>query len=139
MNNKMYPKDFAKEFVFRSSRSSGSGGQHVNKVETRMELLFDLANSELLTAEEKTLLSERWNNRLSKTGVLRLVCQKSRSQYKNKQKVIVKFYELLKKGLQPKNSRKAPRHNALAKAKRLAAKKQRSALKSARKKVELPF
>ncbi len=134
----MYPKDFTKEFLFRSSRSSGSGGQHVNKVETRMELLFDLANSDLLTEEEKTLLTERWAHRLSKAGVLRLVCQKSRSQYKNKQKVIAKFYELLEKGLLLKKTRKAPRTNALAKAKRLAAKKQRSALKSARKKVELP-
>jgi len=134
----MYPKDFTKEFLFRSSRSSGSGGQHVNKVETRMELLFDLANSALLTEEEKALLAERWNRRLNKSGVLRLVCQKSRSQYKNKQKVIAKFYALLEEGLIPKKTRKAPRTNALAKAKRLAAKKQRSSIKAMRKKVDLP-
>lgn len=125
------------EFSFRSSRSSGSGGQHVNKVETRVELLFDLANSQILTEEEKDLLAKRWRNRLSKEGILRLVSQKSRSQYRNKQKAVEHFFVLLEEGLKVKKSRKPHKVSKAAKNKRLAAKRQNAEKKAARQKVRL--
>lgn len=133
----MEKQDFYKEFIFRSSRSSGSGGQHVNKVETRIELLFDLPNSMLLSAQEKALLHERWSNRLSKEGILRIVCQKTRSQLKNREIVVQKFFQILKKGLEIPKIRKKRKMSLAAKNKRLATKKQHSEKKALRKKVIL--
>lgn len=127
------------ELVFRSSRSSGSGGQHVNKVETRVELIFDLANTQAFSEEEKALLEKSWRKRLSKEGVLRLASQKSRSQYRNKQNTVEKLYALIKEGLQVKKSRKPRKVSATAKHKRLKAKKQHSEKKAARQKVRLDF
>ncbi len=130
----MEARDFTTEFKFRHSRSSGSGGQHVNKVETRVELLFDLMASKLLTDREKALLQKRWSNRLTKEGLLRLVNQESRSQLRNKQQAMIQFYELLKEGLKKVKKRKAPKPNPLAKAKRLAAKRLHSEKKANRRK-----
>ncbi len=133
----MDQRDFRTEFSFRSSRSSGSGGQHVNKVESRVELLFQVADSDLLTEDEKTLLLQRWSNRLNKEGFLRLVNQSSRSQLRNKQNAIALFYELLEKGLHQPKKRKKARPNPLAKAKRLLAKRLQSEKKLGRKKIFL--
>lgn len=78
-------------------RSSGAGGQHVNKVSSKIELSFDLFNSNGLSEYEKTLLQRKL--KLSKEGLLQLQCSESRSQHKNKDLVIKRFLSLLKKSL----------------------------------------
>lgn len=87
------------ELEFKAVRSSGAGGQNVNKVASKVELTFDLENSAGLTQDEKTLLGKTIANRLTKEGVLLLQCEESRSQHKNKELVIQRFFEVLKEGL----------------------------------------
>lgn len=87
------------ELEFKAVRSSGAGGQNVNKVASKVELTFDLENSAGLTQDEKTLLGKTIANRLTKEGVLFLQCEESRSQHKNKELVIQRFFEVLKEGL----------------------------------------
>jgi len=85
------------ECTFKAVRSSGAGGQHVNKVSSKIELSFHLLSSEGLSEYEKTLLQRKL--KLSKEGFLLLQCSESRSQHKNKDLVIKRFLSLLKKGL----------------------------------------
>jgi len=85
------------ECTFKAVRSSGAGGQHVNKVSSKIELSFHLLSSEGFSEYEKTLLQRKL--KLSKEGFLLLQCSESRSQHKNKDLVIKRFLSLLKKGL----------------------------------------
>ncbi|NQY28159.1 MAG: aminoacyl-tRNA hydrolase [Flavobacteriaceae bacterium] len=85
------------ECTFKAVRSSGAGGQHVNKVSSKIELSFDLLNSKGFSEYEKTLLQRKL--KLSKEGCLLLQCSESRSQHKNKALVIKRFLSLLKKSL----------------------------------------
>ncbi len=128
--------DLHKELKFRTSRSSGSGGQHVNKVETRVELLFDVNASQELDVEQKTRIWAKLENRINKEGMLIISSQDSRSQLKNKNMTIQKFDEFIKKALskEKKKKRKAKPFVADQK-KRLNAKKKRSEKKALRKKV----
>ncbi|TXE08995.1 aminoacyl-tRNA hydrolase [Gelidibacter salicanalis] len=87
------------ELDFKAVRSSGAGGQNVNKVASKVELTFDLENSAGLTEDEKTLLVKTIANRLTKENILLLQCEESRSQHKNKELVIQRFFEVLKEGL----------------------------------------
>jgi ribosome-associated protein len=98
-------RDFSREFVFSASRSSGPGGQHVNKVSTRMELRFDVAASNLLSEEEKQLVFEKLASRITTAGELIIVSQSERSQLQNKDKVLEKFYALLIRALTPVKKR----------------------------------
>ena len=123
-----------KELTFRTSRSSGSGGQHVNKVETRVELLFDMGASLALTDEEKALLATRLANRINKNGMLIVDAQLYRSQERNKQAAIAKFEKLVEEALRPPKPRKYKPVKANRK-KRLEAKRQQSQKKALRKKV----
>lgn len=93
------------ELSFTTSRSGGSGGQHVNKVETKVTLYFDLVNSKALSEKERQLLLKNLANKINKQGVLILSSDKSRSQLANKEKVITKFKLLLKKATQKKKKR----------------------------------
>lgn len=95
----MKARDFSPEFQIKATRSSGKGGQNVNKVSTKIELIFNLNDSTLLSESEKTWLTEKWKHRLSQEGTIRIVCQDDRSQLKNKEAAIKKFYDLLKKSL----------------------------------------
>lgn len=107
INGLKYRADqITKELHFETSRSSGKGGQHVNKTETRVTLIFDLSNSTLFTQTEKERLSNYLKNRLS-NGVLRLSCQESRSQSRNKEIVIDRLFELLSNGLKVRKRRRA--------------------------------
>ncbi|MFV0566367.1 MAG: alternative ribosome rescue aminoacyl-tRNA hydrolase ArfB [Flavobacteriaceae bacterium] len=87
------------ELSFKAIRSSGAGGQHVNKVASKVELAFNLTASEVLDVEQKTLLSEKLQSKLTKNGMLILQCGDSRSQHKNKALVINRFFELLERKL----------------------------------------
>lgn len=126
-----------KELKFRTSRSSGSGGQHVNKVSTRVELIFDLHQSELLSPEQKARLSEALKNKLTNEGQLVISCQATRSQHRNRKKAIEKFDALITKALMPVAKRKPVKPLQSDKAKRLDTKRKHSEKKNQRKKVIL--
>ncbi|MEY8849950.1 alternative ribosome rescue aminoacyl-tRNA hydrolase ArfB [Psychroserpens sp. XS_ASV72] len=88
-----------KEFSFKAIRSSGAGGQHVNKTASKVELLFNIDQSEVLSQDQKDILQLHLKHRLTKASVLILQCGTSRSQHKNKEIVIKRCLELLKDNL----------------------------------------
>jgi len=120
------------ELNFTASRSSGPGGQHVNKASTRVTLRFDLANSPSLSPEQKKLLQERLPTRISKQGILRVVSQKTRSQATNRKLAVERFVELLQQSLETSPERKPVKMPSAAREKRIAAKKHRGQLKRER-------
>jgi len=111
------------ELAFSTSRSGGPGGQNVNKVESKVTLKWDIANSTLITAEEKQLLIQRLHARLTAAGILLLSAQESRSQLENKQRVLEKFDVLLASATYRKKARKATKATASSKRKRVQSKK----------------
>lgn len=127
--------DLEKEFSFRMSRSSGKGGQHVNKVSTRVELLFDVLNSEILTAREKNLVIKNLAAIISQNGILQIASQDSRSQLRNKENAKAKFFEKLEKALTVEKPRKKTRKPKSLNEKRLKKKKIQGEKKSTRQKV----
>ncbi len=127
--------DFSDELQFSFSRSSGSGGQHVNKVATQVELRFHLENSIKLSASQKAILKEKLANRISKDGYLILTESKSRSQFSNRKKVIKRFYELIEDNLKRVKPRIAVKVPKSVKAKRKLNKRLASQKKQTRKKV----
>lgn len=131
----MLISDLHKELKFRTSRSSGSGGQHVNKVSTRVELIFDLFHSEVLHTEQKEILQDALKNKLTKEGQLIISSQATRSQWRNRLKAIDKFNQLITKSLQPKPKRKAVKPLQSDKKKRLQLKRRNSEKKAMRKKI----
>ena len=128
---------FKKAFLFRTSRSSGSGGQHINKVSTKVELLFDINTSDLLSDEQKEILLNVLENQINREGVLRVTCDKSRSQLKNKKTAIKKAYQLIAETLKPRKKRKKVNPPKALKEARLKKKKIISEKKELRKKIIL--
>jgi len=126
-----------KELQFKAVRSSGAGGQHVNKVSSKVELYFDVMNSTSISDEEKELLLKNISTRLTKGGVLQLSSSESRSQHTNKEKVIKHFFEILAAGLTRPKKRRPTRMSWSKKAKRSENKQKHSAKKSLRKKPDL--
>ena len=120
------------ELRFQFARSGGKGGQNVNKVETKVELLFDVAGSPSLSDSQRSRLLETLGSRLDSSGVLRIIAQESRSQWKNREHAVHKFIEVLKKALQPRKKRVATKVSHTAKEKRLDQKKRRGAIKKIR-------
>lgn len=125
---------FESELAFRTSRSGGSGGQHVNKVETKVELHFDVLNSAYLSEGQKRKILDKLKNRINKRGILRISSESERSQLANKKKVIVRFYELLKECLKKRKKRLPTKPSFASKEKRLRKKKEQSVKKVRRKK-----
>jgi ribosome-associated protein len=126
-------RDFSAELIFNATRSSGPGGQHVNKVSTRIELRFDIQASGILLEEEKKALFGKLGKRISKEGILILVSQTERSQSDNKRKAIEKFYKLIEKALAPVKVRRPTRPTATSRVKRLESKHIHSEKKTRRK------
>ena len=126
-----------KELQFKAVRSSGAGGQHVNKVSSKVELSFDLLNSQSLSENERILLLKNLSNRLTKESVLQLSSGESRSQHTNKEKVIKRFFSLLDKGLIVPKKRKPKQISRAQKQKRLNLKKKHSEKKGLRKKPDV--
>lgn len=124
---------FFREFKFQTSRSSGPGGQHVNKVSSRVELRFNVRESQLLTDDDKALISEKLATRISNEGILSIVVQVDRSQLKNKQSAIEKFFELLTQVFTPVKKRRPTKPGRGARERRLKAKRISSEKKIRRK------
>ncbi len=122
-----------KELRFSATGSSGPGGQHVNRVNTKVNLRFDIVNSVLLSDDEKQLILKKLSSKISGKGVLRLSAQAHRSQIMNKQAVILKLNILLEKAFFTKKKRKATRPSKSAIQKRLDDKKKLSEKKKMRK------
>ena len=133
----MNAEKIIKELQFKAVRSSGAGGQHVNKVSSKVELLFDLQNSTVFTEEEKELLIQKLKSKLTKENVLLLSCDESRSQHKNKEIVIKRFLEIIYNGLKIPKKRKATKPSKSSIQKRLDKKKKLAYKKALRNKPEM--
>lgn len=125
--------ELLQELTYKAVRSSGSGGQHVNKTSTKVELYFDLLSSSYFNEEERFKLKDFFANRLTKTGVLTLSCGETRSQLKNKNIVTKRFLDLIQEGLKEEKDRIPTKTPKAVKRKRLANKKKTSEKKANRK------
>ena len=125
------------ELRFRFSRSSGPGGQHVQKSSTRVELLFDVASSPSLTDEQRARVVERLSGYVDSAGLLHLVAQSERSQWRNREEVVERFQALMRKALRPRKRRRSTRPTTASKEKRLRKKRLRSETKRRRGKVRV--
>ena len=124
------------ELSFKAIRSSGAGGQHVNKVSSKIELTFDLDNSLAFTEDEKQLLFQKLSNKLTKDNILILQCDESRSQHRNKEIIIKRITSILEAALEVQKPRKATKPTKSSVKKRLNNKKSHSQKKLNRKKPE---
>jgi ribosome-associated protein len=120
------------ELVFKTSRSSGPGGQNVNKVSTRVTVLFDVANTACLSDSQKKRALKKLATRASKAGVIRVVSQRYRTQKANRRAAVERLQELLRKALSIKPVRKKTWVPMWAKERRLEEKKRRGTLKRER-------
>ncbi|MHC4510273.1 MAG: alternative ribosome rescue aminoacyl-tRNA hydrolase ArfB [Planctomycetota bacterium] len=121
------------ELVFKASRSSGPGGQNVNKLNTRVTVFFDVVNCESLSETQKQRILTRLATRADKNGVLRIVSQKFRTQKANRRAAIERLQWLLADALKVRPVRKKTRVPYAAKQRRLEQKRQRSQLKQQRR------
>jgi len=126
-----------KELQFKAVRSSGAGGQHVNKVSSKIELFFDLQNSKGLSIEEKELLGKNLSSKLTKEYILQLTSSESRSQHRNKEIVVQRFFEVLAHGLIKPKQRKPTKPSKASIQKRLQNKQSTSNKKNLRKKPNI--
>ena len=123
-----------REVEFRTSRSSGPGGQHVNKTESRVELLWSPQESNCLTEEQKMLVAIRLSTRITDEGVLILASEKYRSQYRNKAEVTERFLDLVTISLVPVKKRQPSKPTRSSVEKRIRSKKIRGDIKRTRRK-----
>ncbi|NHN26628.1 aminoacyl-tRNA hydrolase [Flavobacterium jejuense] len=125
------------ELKYKAVRSSGAGGQNVNKVSSKVVLTFNLENSNALNDEEKIRLKEKIASKLTQDFVLILTCDDDRSQLKNKEIVTKRFFKILTDGLKVPKVRRETKVPRAVKEKRLLAKKTTGAIKENRKKPKL--
>lgn len=123
-----------REVEFRTSRSSGPGGQHVNKTESRVELLWSPQDSDCLSEAQKILISGRLSSRITDDGFLIMVSEKYRSQYRNKAEVKQRFLDLVIASLVPVKKRRSTRPTRSSVEKRIRSKKIRGEIKRSRRK-----
>ncbi|WP_410505140.1 alternative ribosome rescue aminoacyl-tRNA hydrolase ArfB [Oceanihabitans sp. IOP_32] len=125
------------EVKFKAIRSSGAGGQHVNKVSSKIELTFNVLKSIALSDRQKERLQQKLQHRLTKDGVLILQCDESRSQHKNKDLVIKRFFDVISKSLAVPKKRIPTKIPKSVIRKRLKYKRNLSEKKSRRRKPDL--
>ncbi len=123
----------ASEVQYRFARSSGPGGQHVNKTETQVELLFDVAHSPSLNDAQRQRLASQLGSLIDQNGVLHLTAQAERSQLRNREIVTVRFQEALAAALRLPKKRRSTKPSAASKTKRLENKKRRGEIKRLRR------
>ena len=132
---KIQAKDISKELTFSASKSSGPGGQHVNKVNTKVTLRFDVVNSTLLNEEQKATILKKLTSKITNEGIFILFDQSTRSQIKNKEAVVQKLDRLLTKAFAKRKVRKSTKPTKAAIRKRLDNKKKQSEKKKLRRKI----
>lgn len=125
------------EVSYKASRSGGAGGQHVNKVSSKVELAFDVANSAVLNDEQKALVQQKLAAKINVDGILKVTEEGDRSQLVNKENVQKKFINLIKEALKKPKKRKPTKPSAAAKAARVESKKKRGEIKETRRKMDL--
>ena len=133
----MNVENIIKELNFKAIRSGGAGGQHVNKVSSKVVLFFDVSKSENLKEEEKELIAKNLHSKLTKENILILNCDESRSQHKNKEIVIERFIELISNGLKIPKARRKTKPSRSSIQKRLETKKKLGLKKVYRKRPDL--
>lgn len=128
-------EEIKKELIFETSRSSGKGGQHVNKTESRVTLVWNFIESDLISEKEKELITNKAKSYVS-GDLIRISTEENRSQIKNKKKSIYKLKEILEEAFKidkPRRKSKVPRS---VKEKRIKDKKQKGETKKSRKKID---
>jgi len=120
------------ELTFRTSRSGGPGGQNVNKLNTRVTVLFDVSGSPSLSEEQKRCILSKLSTRMDRHGMLRIVSQKHRSQEANRRAAVERLQQLLQEALKPAPIRRKTKVPTAARERRLEEKKRRSRIKSER-------
>jgi ribosome-associated protein len=123
------------EVRYRFSRSSGPGGQHVQKSATRVELLFDVANSPSLTDVQRAKILDRLKGYVDTSGLLHLAAQSERSQLRNREEVTARFQSLVRQALKKRKPRKATQPTKASKERRIRKKRHRGQIKEWRKDV----
>ncbi|NHM00649.1 alternative ribosome rescue aminoacyl-tRNA hydrolase ArfB [Flavobacterium difficile] len=126
----------ASELNFKAVRSSGAGGQNVNKVSSKIVLIFDVATSLGLDEEEKRTLQTKLKSKISQENLLILTCDEDRSQLKNKRIIIKRFFEMLDKALEKPKKRIATKTTKGANEKRIQEKKKAGEIKAGRRKLD---
>ena len=126
-----------RELKFKAIRSSGAGGQHVNKVSSKVELTFDVSNSNALSLNEKKRIISKLSSRLTKENVLMLQADEYRSQHRNKELVIKRFLDLLENSLRLEKKRKRTRPTKSSIEKRIRRKKKDAMKKANRRRPDL--
>ncbi|MFN8581771.1 MAG: alternative ribosome rescue aminoacyl-tRNA hydrolase ArfB [Gemmatimonadaceae bacterium] len=124
------------ELVFRATRSGGAGGQHVNTSSTRIELLWDPAQSSALSEVERALVRERLATRMDAAGAIRIVSSETRSQLQNRERAKARLAELVRRALIPRKTRRPTKPSRAAREERLAEKKARAKRKSERRRAD---
>ncbi len=124
------------ELRFRFARSSGPGGQHVNRSATQVELLFDVAGSPSLDETQRRRVLTKLKSRLDKEGVLHLVSQETRSQLRNREEVVERFQALMRDALRVPRRRRPTRPTRAARERRLEEKRRRGETKRGRRPVQ---
>jgi ribosome-associated protein len=125
--------DLQKEITYKTSRSGGKGGQNVNKVASKVELLFDIQSSCLFNEDEKALITGKLQNRFNKDGWVQVISEEERSQYLNKERAVDKLMNLLVQSLHRPKVRKAAKISKAAHAKRMDQKRMQSVKKQLRR------
>lgn len=123
------------ELSFNFSRSSGPGGQNVNKVNTRVELRFNIEESKLLKDEQKIILKNKLSHKINNAGEILIISQSERSQLANKEAVTEKFYNVINRALTPVKLRKKTKPSRESIENRLKKKKEQAEKKSRRQKL----